>query len=200
MKLSLVVLNEGKTQGQAIPIKLAQFVIGRDPGCNLRPASAMISKKHCALLVKDGKVFFHDFGSTNGSFLNDEPVKGTVPLKDEDVLKIGPMLFKVAIEAQAAVSKPKPPPPMKRPGGPHEDDAAALLLSMEDGLLSSDTAESEVPGGSTIMEIPAFSPAGEPIEAKKPDEKKQPQKPKHDSAQDAARAILENMRRGSRGR
>src|SRR5206468_555445 len=65
MKLSLVVLSEGKAQGHTIPITLPQFIIGRDPQCQLRPPSPMISKRHCALLIKGGKAFVRDFGSTN---------------------------------------------------------------------------------------------------------------------------------------
>ena len=47
MKLSLLVLTPGKMEGKSIPITIPQFVIGRDPQCNLRPASALISKRHC---------------------------------------------------------------------------------------------------------------------------------------------------------
>ena len=67
MKVSLVVMNPGKTQGHAIPITLSQFIIGRDPQCNLRPASPDISKRHCAILIKNGKVTLRDFDSTNGT-------------------------------------------------------------------------------------------------------------------------------------
>ena len=56
MKLSLVVMTPGKMEGKAIAITLPQFVIGRDPQCQLRPASPVISKRHCAILVKDGKL------------------------------------------------------------------------------------------------------------------------------------------------
>src|SRR5437879_3655123 len=105
MKLSLVVMTAGKSKGQAIPINLPQFIIGRDPQCNLRPASAVISKRHCALLVKDGKVCVRDFDSTNGTFVNDVPVKGEASQND-DVLKLGPLEFKVVIDVIAAVAKP----------------------------------------------------------------------------------------------
>ena len=47
MKLSLVVAS-GVHEGKAIPITVPQFVIGRDPQCQLRPASPAISKRHCA--------------------------------------------------------------------------------------------------------------------------------------------------------
>src|SRR5467141_5454859 len=98
MKLSLVVLSEGKASGQSIPITLSQFVIGRDPQCNLRPASAVISKRHCAVLVKAGKVFVRDFDSTNGTFINDRQITGEAALRHDDVLKVGPLEFRVVIE------------------------------------------------------------------------------------------------------
>src|SRR5437870_6113256 len=110
MKISLMVLSAGSAAGKALPVNVMQFIIGRDPQCNLRPASAMISKRHCAVLVKAGEVFLRDFESTNGTFVNDEQVKGEVPLKDGDVLKVGPLSFKVVIEGVAAPVKPTPPP------------------------------------------------------------------------------------------
>jgi pSer/pThr/pTyr-binding forkhead associated (FHA) protein len=197
MKLSLVVVNAGKASGQTIAIKTPKFVIGRDPDCNLRPASAMISKKHCAFVVKAGQVALHDFGSTNGTFLNDQPVQGEVALKHDDVVKVGPLTFKVVIEGTPAPSKPTPlPKPQGR--NSEEDDAAALLLSLEDGTIapSTDSSEDEVPGGSTVMDMPAFTPQGEQLA--KPEEKKKDEKPKHDSASSAAAGLLDKLRKGVR--
>ena len=75
MKLSLVV-DDGVHKGKVIPIPLKQFLIGRDAQCHLRPASPLISKRHCALLVQGEKIFVRDFDSTNGTLLNSRPVKG----------------------------------------------------------------------------------------------------------------------------
>src|SRR5437773_4550316 len=97
MKLSLVVLTEGKSEGKVIPITLSQFLIGRDPQCQLRPASALISKRHCAVLVRNGRVYVRDFDSTNGTFVNEKPVKGEAELQDADQLKVGPLDFRVKI-------------------------------------------------------------------------------------------------------
>lgn len=198
MKLSLVVVNAGKASGQTIPIKIAQFVIGRDPQCNLRPASAMISKKHCAVVVKEGNVFLHDFNSTNGTFLNDERVTGQVPLKDGDIVKVGPLTFKVAIEPAPTPSKPTPPP---RPAAKNseEDEAAALLLSLEGGAIApaTESTEGEVPGGSTVMDIPSFPPPDGTGKPAKPEQKKE-EKKAHDSAAQAAAALIDKMRKGVR--
>jgi pSer/pThr/pTyr-binding forkhead associated (FHA) protein len=113
MKLSLVVLTPGPNQGKVLEIKLAQFVVGRDPQCHLRPASPMISKRHCALLQRQGKAFIRDFDSTNGTFVNNVQVKGEVELQNGDQLKIGPLLFKVVVESSTPVNRPTPPPPTK---------------------------------------------------------------------------------------
>jgi hypothetical protein len=110
MKLSLQVLSEGKASGTSIPITLSQFVIGRDPQCNLRPGSPIISKRHCAVLVKGNAVFVRDFDSTNGTFLNDKQVKQELQLKHGDILKVGPLTFKVNIEG-VPVDAPTPLPP-----------------------------------------------------------------------------------------
>jgi predicted component of type VI protein secretion system len=116
-----------------IPIRLSQFVIGRDPECHLRPASPLVSKRHCAILVREGKVFLRDFDSTNGTFLNQEPLKGEKELKDGDEVKVGPLQFQVKITADEpaeavekapatkppstvkAVDKPTPAPATKAP-------------------------------------------------------------------------------------
>jgi len=109
MKLSLVVLTPGKGEGKVIPMTLSQFIIGRDPQCHLRPASPVISKRHCAVMVRGEQAFLRDFDSTNGTFLNDEPVKGEVELKNGDRLKAGPLAFAIQIEAGVAAA-PAPAP------------------------------------------------------------------------------------------
>jgi pSer/pThr/pTyr-binding forkhead associated (FHA) protein len=113
MKLSLEVLTEGRQKGKLLPITLAQFLIGRDAQCHLRPASPLISKRHCALLQREGKVYVRDFDSTNGTFVNDQPVKGEVELKHKDQLKVGPIGFAVVLQTDGAMNRPTPPPPTK---------------------------------------------------------------------------------------
>ena len=224
MKISLMVMSAGATAGKALPINAAQFIIGRDPQCNLRPASAMISKRHCAVLTKNDLVFLRDFESTNGTFLNDQQVKGEVPLKDGDILKIGPLIFKVVIQVEPALKTLTPPPPKPKTADGMDDDAAAALLSVEDAddpdsASAADTAEDQIPGGSTVTDYPVFKPGESP--APKLSEMSQPEmalaksetavakpeeakpappkgKPALGAAQDAAKALLDRLRTGKR--
>ena len=96
MKITLVVAS-GANEGREIVVPGTQFIIGRDEGCHLRPASPAISKKHCAIFVREGKVYVRDLGSTNGTHLNDQQVDGDCAVNPDDRLKVGPLDFVVKI-------------------------------------------------------------------------------------------------------
>jgi pSer/pThr/pTyr-binding forkhead associated (FHA) protein len=167
MKLMLVVVTAGKGEGKVIPIPVSPFLIGRDPQCHLRPASPVISKRHCALTVKGDKVFVRDFNSTNGTFVNDRQIKGEVELQDEDELKLGPLAFKVRVERPVPINQPTPLPPTRRTGDESEDEIAGALLlgGADEGGSSGPPREVDsegVPTGSTVMEMlppPGLDPA-----------------------------------------
>ncbi len=169
MKFSLVVIS-GATTGKEIPIRLSEFVIGRDPECHLRPASAMISKKHCAFVIDGERVLFKDFGSTNGSFINDVKVERNTYLQDGDVVKFGPLTFKVKLEATAVMAASSTVVPVTtktmveaaatpvttasssnavRKASSAEDDIAAMLFNFADAP-SGSIAPDSIPMGTTV--------------------------------------------------
>jgi pSer/pThr/pTyr-binding forkhead associated (FHA) protein len=222
MKLSLLVLTAGKQEGKLLEIKLPQFLVGRDPQCQLRPASPLISKRHCAIIQRDGKVFIRDFGSTNGTFVNDEQIEGERELHHNDQLKIGPIGFTVQIDADAPAS-PKTPAPATRPAGPKtptpaiktatkpgssksdtpvpattssgsgEDDIAAMLLSLEDGETPAGPVGPDgIPEGSTVFDLKVPPDANGP--GTPGEGQKQPAKPASTGdTRSAAARILEKM-------
>jgi len=200
MKLSLTVLSAGKMEGKEIPIRLAQFVIGRDPQCHLRPASPVISKRHCALLVRGEKAFVRDFDSTNGTFINGEPIKGEVEVRNGDRLKVGPVEFRINVEASPPVNKPTPAPPTRKPVTADDDDSiAAMLLSLQDDGTVSPGQPGDVPEGSTVMDMVAPKEGEDDPAKTKLDATKAPAKPAATgNTRDAAKAILEKYMRRPR--
>jgi pSer/pThr/pTyr-binding forkhead associated (FHA) protein len=219
MKISLVVAA-GAHQGKVINIPGPQFVIGRDEGCHLRPASPAVSKKHCVVFVRNDKAYVRDMGSTNGTFVNDEQIQGDRELTDGARLRVGPLDFSVALApsgksdstplpeslksvspssmglkkpsnpANKPAAKPTPAPMPKPAPAPaatdaekSHDDIAAMLLGMGD----EDSSEAEVPGGSTIMELPS-------VDAK-PGEQKPDEKKKGASAAETSAAASEILRK-----
>jgi pSer/pThr/pTyr-binding forkhead associated (FHA) protein len=91
MDVKLIVAS-GKNQGKEIPLSGRQFLIGRGEGCQLRPASERISRKHCAIIVAEGRVIVRDLGSTNGTAVNKERITGDRELKNGDKLNVGGVL------------------------------------------------------------------------------------------------------------
>jgi pSer/pThr/pTyr-binding forkhead associated (FHA) protein len=127
---------QGSAQGKEIPISKAEFTIGRDAGCNLRPASQHVSKRHCILRVRGEQVFIEDLKSTNGTIVNDQPIQGEREVHDGDRVKVGPLDFVIKLvsaqaekptqvenetqvpAAKAPAPAPKAPPPAKAPAKP----------------------------------------------------------------------------------
>jgi predicted component of type VI protein secretion system len=100
MRIGLVVLTAGKKKGWAIPIAVAEFLIGRSAGCHLRPKSRIFSDRHCALITRDGRLFVRDLGSANGTYVNQKPVRGELELHDQDRLRVGFLSFAVHIQGE----------------------------------------------------------------------------------------------------
>ncbi len=207
MKLSLVVVTAGKMQGKSISIANPEFIIGRDPDCHLRPASPLISKKHCAFLVQGEKATIRDFGSTNGTMLNNEPITGDRPIANGDIVKVGPIEFRVDMEVTAAPVR-RTPSPRSMPSEA-DDAAAAMFLSLGDDESPGSTVDGQgVPTGSTIMEtihLPTETPPPGDMDAPKPGDEKAKKdlmaaaKAQAANTSVAAKAILEKYMRRPRG-
>jgi predicted component of type VI protein secretion system len=152
MKLSLVVA-QGVHSGKVIPVTATEFVIGRDPQCQLRPASPAVSKQHCALSVRDGKVYVRDCGSTNGTFINNEQVAAEREVKAGDRLRVGPLEFDLTIEVGAPASKSSPviAVPAAKPGSkPSMKPAGKPSPAAKAAAAATDT----VPEGATVIMDP----------------------------------------------
>jgi anti-anti-sigma factor len=113
LKLRLVVLTRGKWEGKKISIGRFPFLVGRDSVCHLRPASTLVSNQHCAISSRNGCFFIRDLGSTNGTFVNNEPLRGERELQHGDGLRIGPLDFDIEIDSSTAVDRATPIPPTR---------------------------------------------------------------------------------------
>jgi pSer/pThr/pTyr-binding forkhead associated (FHA) protein len=204
MKLNLMVAD-GVNKGKLIPITKTQFLVGRDATCHLRPASPAVSKRHCAVVVREGKVFVRDLKSTNGTIVNDQPVAGEIEVKDGDKLQIGPLNLVIRIERRAAA--PAPAPAAKKPKARgqaiDEDSVADMLLEMDEEESGSEVEldEGTVPGGATLFDAPAVPTAEEeakPEEPAKPASKYEQVKAEQAGTSAAAQEILRRYARKTR--
>lgn len=103
-----LIVRGGVNAGREIRLPGPKFLVGRADDCHLRPNSDLVSRHHCVVLVEDDFVSVRDFGSKNGTQVDNERVVGERELTNGCHLKIGPLEFDVQI-AQAAEAKKKRP-------------------------------------------------------------------------------------------
>jgi pSer/pThr/pTyr-binding forkhead associated (FHA) protein len=94
----------GKQAGMQIPVPGPKFLIGRANECQIRPNNALVSRRHCAILIEEGAAVIEDLGSSNGTFVNDERIQRQ-PLKNGDRLKIGVLEFEVHLSVDVGGKK-----------------------------------------------------------------------------------------------
>ena len=190
MNVSLVVAS-GAHEGRVIPVTGPQFLIGRDPQCQLRPASQAISKLHCGVLVRNGQVYVKDYGSTNGTVVNDELVQDTeVVVADGASVRVGPLDFRVKIVQSAEVADGTP-----LPGGSKEAAALAAVKATAAPAKAPARDTTPNPAGSKSVPQPGARTApaptkpaskpGVPKPALKPDSQETPSLSTSESVSDA---------------
>jgi pSer/pThr/pTyr-binding forkhead associated (FHA) protein len=106
MQVQLRVENGGQA-GKLIAITKDKFLIGRSDECHLRPKSESVSRRHCAIVKKEGRVLLIDLKSRNGTIVNDkklDPSRAKV-LKDGDKIKVGKLAFTAVLETGIANTK-----------------------------------------------------------------------------------------------
>ena len=64
-------------------------VIGRDDDCAVVLDFASVSRHHAVIRIEGDRYALEDLGSKNGTWKNDQRVKGTVDLTDHDNVRVG---------------------------------------------------------------------------------------------------------------
>jgi FHA domain len=100
---------------QVIELKLGLNRIGRSPANDFQIEHPTISARHCEMMLKEGELEVHDCESTNGTFVDGEPIS-RARLKAGESLYLGDVeLFVETTEVNIAIPKfdvPRPAPPV----------------------------------------------------------------------------------------
>ncbi len=95
-----LIVQLGASKGRPVPVAGPRFVIGRQPDCQLRLGSTLVSKLHAAIERREGRVFLSDLGSTNGTVLNGRLLRGKeAEIHDGDRIQVGPVVCTLATVA-----------------------------------------------------------------------------------------------------
>ena len=115
----LVILNQGMT-GRTFDLVVERTTVGRVEDNTFQIADASVSSHHAEILLRGNDIVIRDLNSTNGTYLNDNPVTETV-LQPGQTLRFGQVALKIddgkPVSAPAPVggSAPAPAPaPVKK--------------------------------------------------------------------------------------
>jgi pSer/pThr/pTyr-binding forkhead associated (FHA) protein len=94
----------GRASKQEVALKLPA-VIGRGRNATVLVKHATVSRHHCELFERDGRLFVHDMNSLNGTYVGPFRVD-EIALKPGDRLSVGPLTFRVAYDVVETSSPP----------------------------------------------------------------------------------------------
>ena len=99
----VLIYPPGPDMGRRFLLDRAELVLGRGTDCDIQVDRDSVSRRHARVYRDDNNWLVEDLGSTNGSYVNDNPVT-KAPLRDGDFLKIGAAIFKFLTGANVEVS------------------------------------------------------------------------------------------------
>jgi adenylate cyclase len=87
--------------------------LGRHPNNSIQLLDKIVSKEHCIIELRGTQFYLRDLGSLNGTFINNERVRGEAPLKHGDEIALGSTRgrFDDSQSPLATISGAPPPPP-----------------------------------------------------------------------------------------
>lgn len=70
-------------------------IVGRNPGADIVIGAGYVSGRHARFTLMGQNLFVEDLGSTNGTFVNGQPVVEPVALESSDVVTVGDVAIRV---------------------------------------------------------------------------------------------------------
>lgn len=91
------------------PIDRDETRIGRGPGNELVLNNLSVSRRHARIIRTNGELALEDLGGEGGVKLNDQPVKGTVPIGLGSMFEIG--AYTITVDSAPVAGAAAAPPP-----------------------------------------------------------------------------------------
>lgn len=114
-----LLVRPGTAEERVIPLPNGSLTLGRSPACGAAIQDDSISGTHCQIVSQGGVIIVKDLGSTNGTFLDDEPITEATVAPGQR-LRFGSVEAEVIADPPKATARPAlrvnlaevvPPPP-----------------------------------------------------------------------------------------
>jgi pSer/pThr/pTyr-binding forkhead associated (FHA) protein len=118
--MKLVLLSPGLT-GVTHELKADRTIIGRSEDNAFHLVDPSVSSRHCEVLLRQGELLVRDLQSTNGTYINGEPVTEKA-MKPGQILRLGQIEMRLETGEPAAPGKKQFDRTMVIPGGINATD------------------------------------------------------------------------------
>ncbi len=105
--MACLLVLDGPLKGQRVALDQVVTRIGRREGCDWILQDASVSGTHCEIEKSDTAFMIRDLGSTNGTKVNNEPVKEKLIFRN-DILLIGEVPVMIEGDDVPQTEKPEP--------------------------------------------------------------------------------------------
>jgi len=123
--MALLIVEHGPYAGTAFPLDAPQVTLGRSPTNHIVLDLPTISREHARVRREGDTYILEDLQSTNGTFLNGEPVTQS-HLHEGDHIRLGPATLRFTELARAAVE-----PPLELVATEKPTDTSAVLARVD---------------------------------------------------------------------
>jgi hypothetical protein len=180
--MARLLIKTAGLKNRILELRLGVNHVGRDPDCEFCIDHPTVSTLHCEMSLTNDGVHLHDCDSTNGTFVNGEPVMETW-LDTGQTVHLGDVeLFVENTDAQFVIpefERPRPKPPVVLPGGAmicprHSQELATYRCTYcREVMCNSCVHIMRIKGGGqSLFLCPLCSHRCEPIQAAEPKKKK----------------------------
>jgi pSer/pThr/pTyr-binding forkhead associated (FHA) protein len=94
---ALTLLYQLRDETRSMRFITQEVTIGRDPACDFSVDDKTVSAQHARLCHRQGQWWVEDLNSTNGTYLNDEPVSSPLVLTSGDQVRCGQVVLDITI-------------------------------------------------------------------------------------------------------
>src|SRR5918911_5571416 len=122
---------EGPDAGRQVPLE-SVVDIGREPSLPIHlDADTQVSRRHARVTLQGGQAVVEDLGSTNGTYVNEQPIHAPRTIQPGDKIRVGTTVMELRStqQVQQRPSAVQPRPQLTAVGGD-------LLAPAQEGELS----------------------------------------------------------------
>jgi pSer/pThr/pTyr-binding forkhead associated (FHA) protein len=80
-----------------VRFEIPEVILGRDPACSFVVADETVSARHTRFSYNQNQWWIEDLHSTNGTYLNEEPINTLTVIVSGDEIRCGQAAFRVEI-------------------------------------------------------------------------------------------------------